>query len=380
MPKGKGVGDGSDNPYDHDYVPEQDWDDQDVEPSAVETTPSSRLERDYGLNEKTKDRVRTNDPNQGRCLIENCSESRSVDFCHCVPRKFTYQSPHLVPGVSVHRLFDNDNYLLLPETKIIQQYHNALKRIKGVWIATRKTFPNIPNGTNFRYKLIPLLEEMEEIAIHRQNRVPDANARPASTDFTTHIYPYGNMPLLQSHIHPKFVILEAGRKITANLAAVTNSLNTYPILWRLVEIYGAWTRAPPSGARDDETYGRPGGGGGGGGDGGDDADTDGGRRLRNGKKRPYPDMGGGGSPTPDSKHGKYTSLGEPGKSGQKHTTHGDGELASRKRKNSICLSEKTLIEHERTFGNKKKWSPETVQVWCKEVLIEQAPPPQLSVE
>ncbi|GJJ06489.1 hypothetical protein Clacol_000681 [Clathrus columnatus] len=223
---------------------------------------------------------------------------------------------------------------------------------------------------------------MEKLAIHRQNGIPDPDARPAASDFTTHVYPFNDMPLLQSHVHPRFVILEAGRKLAINIDLLPDLSNTYPDLRRIAQIYTAWTRVPPSGAKDDETYGGPSGGkgNGGGGGGGDDADTDGGRRLRNGKKRPYPDMGGRGSPTPGSKHVKYTNLGEP--SGNKHTTHGDGEPGSRKRRNSICLSEKTLIEHERTFGNtnKKKCLSETVQVWRREVLVEQAPPPQFLAE
>ncbi|GJJ06490.1 hypothetical protein Clacol_000682 [Clathrus columnatus] len=156
-----------DDPFDYDYV-EQDYDEE----SAVETTPSSRLQRDSGLTDETKNRVRNNDPNQGRCLIENCLELRSIDFCHCVPRSFTYKRSDLMSniewhwnmkyyslnldsshnifraGVSVHRLFDNDNYMLVPETNVVNQYHKALKRVEGRWVATRKTFPNIPVGTH----------------------------------------------------------------------------------------------------------------------------------------------------------------------------------------------------------------------------------------
>ena len=62
----------------------------------------------------------------------------------------------------------------------------------------------------FKYRLIPLDEVMEETAIYRQNTV-DKPTKP--TDWTVHCHPFSTLPLLESHLHPKFVIYETGRKL-----------------------------------------------------------------------------------------------------------------------------------------------------------------------
>ncbi|GJJ05914.1 hypothetical protein Clacol_000101 [Clathrus columnatus] len=324
------------DPRDGDYV---DLDHDLNDPSVVETTPSSRIVTLASPSLETKRRVLRLSPNHGRCLIENCSAPRAVEYCHCVPKSFTLE----------HDL---------------------------VWFAKRELFPAIPNREDYQYTLIPLSQEMAEVAIHRQNLIPPRGTALVPANFTTYVSPFADLPPFQSHLHPRFVILEAGRKLSKNPEQY-NVILAYPILAKVLQLYLAWTRAPPPEAKDDQSYDRPGGGGDDDDnnskrDNRDDTATDGGR-LRNGK---YKWGGGGGSPTPGaasgSKRGRDTSLGQPG---NKRTAH--GEPVSRQRKNSICLSERTLIEHERAFGKGKKWSSCAVQVWFKEVL-EQAPPPQIS--
>lgn len=57
--------------------------------SGADTTPESRINYNAQVSDDTKKRVRSVDPNDGRCLVENCPETRAVDFCHCFPRSLT---------------------------------------------------------------------------------------------------------------------------------------------------------------------------------------------------------------------------------------------------------------------------------------------------
>jgi hypothetical protein len=70
------------------------------------TTPSTHL-RDQLISDGTKKRVLRVDPNNGRCLIENCNPARAVEFAHCYPRSLTKESAR------VSSIFENaDNTLL----------------------------------------------------------------------------------------------------------------------------------------------------------------------------------------------------------------------------------------------------------------------------
>lgn len=55
-------------------------------PSIPNTTPDSRTAYSVQVEKRAKTRVLSVDPHGGRCLIENCAATRSVDFCHCFPR------------------------------------------------------------------------------------------------------------------------------------------------------------------------------------------------------------------------------------------------------------------------------------------------------
>ncbi|TFK19818.1 hypothetical protein FA15DRAFT_157931 [Coprinopsis marcescibilis] len=53
--------------------------------SDLDSTPESRIEDDGRIS--VIRRVQAVDPNGGRCLVENCSPARIVEYCHVVPRK-----------------------------------------------------------------------------------------------------------------------------------------------------------------------------------------------------------------------------------------------------------------------------------------------------
>lgn len=76
-----------------------------------------------------------------------------------------------------------------------------------------------------------------------------------------HSYPYLTLPDLKSHLHPKFVIFDAGKKLDKlyNQDIKSNPVygkfvKDYPNAEKTRDLYIAWTRKPPDNAREDKTY------------------------------------------------------------------------------------------------------------------------------
>lgn len=98
---------------------------------------------------------------------------------------------------------------------------------------------------------------MKAITIPRQNEVEN-NVQPS--DVTVHFYPFQTLPLLESHLHPQFVIFEAGRKLAAlkdligSLMVISQEASTalerlvsglraqWPAVKQIERIYQAWTQ------------------------------------------------------------------------------------------------------------------------------------------
>jgi hypothetical protein len=79
-----------------------------------------------------------------------------------------------------------------------------------------------------------------------------------------HRYPYSSLPLLECHVHPKFAIFDAGRKLKKMLFgdhlvkdALRRALEDYPSLLKIQRLYRAWIQDPPSIALEDKTYVNP---------------------------------------------------------------------------------------------------------------------------
>ncbi|KAF7759616.1 hypothetical protein Agabi119p4_11311 [Agaricus bisporus var. burnettii] len=239
--------------------------------SQVGTVLSSWMDYNNVISAKTKKRVDSADAsvNQRRCLVENCPNERAVQYCHLVAKKWTkdedfmtslewfWQLKHrelnldtryniFFAGASLHILHDNDSWGLLPPEGSVNQYYNELRIIGGIAFADRKAFPIIPNGI-FSYRLIPLKAYMRSICIARQEN--HAQDRPiATTDFKIHVYPFDELPEIRSHVHPKFAIVELGRKLSELCIDTLKSLiDSFPVLGSVLAIFMAWTRivAPP---------------------------------------------------------------------------------------------------------------------------------------
>ena len=67
-------------------------------------------------------------------------------------------------------------------------------------------------------------------------------------DGVLHKHPYSTLPLLESHLHPKFAIYDAGRKLYRSAEALDFSFGTIQTL------YGVWTKFPPEKSKKDSSY------------------------------------------------------------------------------------------------------------------------------
>ncbi|KAF8627969.1 hypothetical protein AX17_006079 [Amanita inopinata Kibby_2008] len=198
--------------------------------------------------------------------------------------------------------------------------------------------------------------QMTTIAIHRQHRIPESGTSLTPNDFSTYMYPFDGFPLLTSHLHPRFVILEAGRRLNLLDAAVLLLFVTrHPILTQILQIYSAWTRDRPATAMDDKSYNPD--------DDDDNRDNDfedsdahssrvtDPHRYDTRKRRRQSES----HPPGDSKRGRC----EDKTQGHKHK--------QQKQIHSARLSKKTLLEHNQQLG-KAPWTRESMKMWSKKCV------------
>ena len=89
---------------------------------------------------------------------------------------------------------------------------------------------------------------MSQIPIHRQNTPPPGPLPdpPSTEDFIHYADPYGDLPTIESHVHPRFVICNSGLKLhKATLPAGEGLLPKS--LRRVLAIWRSWTKPVPSG-------------------------------------------------------------------------------------------------------------------------------------
>ena len=67
-------------------------------------------------------------------------------------------------------------------------------------------------------------------------------------------HPFSTLPLLKSHLHPKFVIFDAGSKVTMLLEQRSEFLELYPGLGKIYRLYLAWVQPVPKIAQKDKSY------------------------------------------------------------------------------------------------------------------------------
>ncbi|KAF8324314.1 uncharacterized protein EI90DRAFT_3130013 [Cantharellus anzutake] len=245
-------------------------------PSSIHTTPSQRQAEPPS--ENTKKRVQAADPNDGRCLIENRHPDHAIQYAHCLPRALSnhhnfmtslewhwnlqYHTLNLNTrynifrlGATLHALFDNHFWILVPEERVVDMYHSTLTNITVSPTAHRNNFPLFNGNEPFKYKLFPIPGKMDSMAVCVQHVV---RSPPQVEDFTIHLHPFQNIPFLLSHIRPHFVIARAGRTLRKVDTRLSMTLSAeHPLLVKVVTLYDAWTRGLPTDVLDDESFNPP---------------------------------------------------------------------------------------------------------------------------
>lgn len=97
----------------------------------------------------------------------------------------------------------------------------------------------------YKYRFLPH-PNMRVSLIHRQHCVKGPQTVVTTDDSTTHSFPFNDLGLVESHIHPKFVITKIGQSFNASGRFYSQYLIAHPhffqSLSRILIIYGAWTR------------------------------------------------------------------------------------------------------------------------------------------
>ncbi|KAF9483151.1 hypothetical protein BDN70DRAFT_990621 [Pholiota conissans] len=346
----------------------------------------SRL-RSYALQK----RIEKVAPDGPRCLLENCPKERGVELCHIVGRRVSKNHSHMSRiewywhmqykslnlnsrynticlGASLHRLHDIDDWALLPPMDIVVQYEAALITSPIMTYASRSTFPQIPNAV-YAYRLFPI-QNMHLFGITRQD---DAH-EPNENSFTSYVHPYDNFPDLLSHLHPRFAILEFGRKMTSNADLFSDYQGQYSARIRSIfRIYTAWTSELPKNYEDSKSYK---------GSKSDKAPTSHDDNDRNDSDPSEPDHEKG-DPDYEGRRpkGKKCSENDEGteprrvyfhrqRSGIDAQTPGLANTRGRYNragKQSTSLFQEALVEHEKQVGE-GGWTTESVSNWWQEVV------------
>ena len=173
---------------------------------------------------------------------------------------------------SVRCMFDAHQWALLPDDVIVQQYSECLLQGATVPTAHREKFPVIDvaihvdsaaiavaqelyqDREDFRYRVIPVMD-MKGIAFSRQNDY----SGPVSVDnFTVHVYPFNTLPVLVSHIHPKFVIMATAKTVfRQEQDAIQALIQQFPTLETILKLSLAWRNFIPRRAKEDRSYWPP---------------------------------------------------------------------------------------------------------------------------
>ncbi|KAF8992479.1 hypothetical protein BDQ17DRAFT_1546441 [Cyathus striatus] len=213
-------------------------------------------------------RVNAVDPNEGRCLVENCSDS--IEYCHVLPRKLM-QRDRLLDSLewnwfmrkgdlnldtrfnifpaseSVGKMFNNYKWILVPDETIVEKIFRAVLFRSEIRSDPFMSF----EGEQFEYRLLPIAD-MDDVTFTRKN---DTATTQQPGTFTAHRFPFETLPKLVSHIHPKFVVAAAGYFLygVAGDRAIA-AYKKYEILQVIGEIYLLWSSGTSRRYDDDPTF------------------------------------------------------------------------------------------------------------------------------
>ncbi|KAF9521889.1 hypothetical protein CPB83DRAFT_162875 [Crepidotus variabilis] len=182
----------------------------DCSSTAAETTPSSRALARSSLSAAGKKRVDsiTKPINESRCLVTNFEPDGTIQYAHILPRAFgkvtqleyhwgiKYGCLNVDTRLNVIRLrsdihqhFDRGSILFLPSEKIVGRY--LLDPQAAI------------EETTYHYTLVAL-RNVQTVPLTRRN-IP-----PQPTSLQNYEYPFESFPVLESHAHPRFMIMHVG--------------------------------------------------------------------------------------------------------------------------------------------------------------------------
>jgi hypothetical protein len=96
---------------------------------------------------------------------------------------------------------------------------------------------------------------MEGIAFLRQNEYPGTLS---ADKFTVHIYPFNTLPVLVTHIHPKFVIMATTKAVSRQeQGAIQALIHQFPTLEMILKLSPAWRNFIPQRVKEDRLYWPP---------------------------------------------------------------------------------------------------------------------------
>ncbi|KII86408.1 hypothetical protein PLICRDRAFT_289520 [Plicaturopsis crispa FD-325 SS-3] len=180
------------------------------------------------------------------CLVTNTRDA--VEFAYCVPREL---KPLLLDSLEYawnmgHDTLNTDSrYNIFPVTAELRSRFDTgewvllptMQQLNIYWASGSmpigRDFPDIPNGI-FEYKLLAR-HCMKDYPIRRFPLPESAeNASPLPQAHSLHEYPYRELGVLRSHVHPRFVIWNLGRKVQAHLGDfIRGAKDIHPVDWNM---------------------------------------------------------------------------------------------------------------------------------------------------
>ncbi|TEB18842.1 hypothetical protein FA13DRAFT_1802902 [Coprinellus micaceus] len=225
------------------------------------------------LTQAARARAEGADPNQRRCLIQNCCDDDIVELAYVFPREHSGDSGMMKSieytwgmregtlnldtrrnvfflGQPLHNLYKKGRWALCPEESVIDKFLSKPTSGHLGSPLARKNFPDLSDST-FRYTFLPLSEM--SFGILRQNQHPSTSL----DDYTVHRHPFATLPVVTSHVHPKFVLLQLS-KILINRQRnpyIRNLIQANPVLRKVTLFYPNWHRVTlPTNIDSDPTF------------------------------------------------------------------------------------------------------------------------------
>ncbi|RDB29096.1 hypothetical protein Hypma_014795 [Hypsizygus marmoreus] len=254
--------------------------------SVAHTTPSRR-DGYVQLPKTAKERVDSavSALTQDRCLIEEMSPvGKTVEYAHVLARKshttildrleFSWRLQRytlnvhsryniLLLGVKFHALFDDNNFLLIPSPEVVDAYYRAISSQEKINPKLcRQAGPSMEEevGKVHDYMLVAN-SSMIDVPILRRNG-PITISPPPPNAYTIMAYPYRELGVLKSHVTPRYIIANAGEKMTTGPSRYVTLLAYNETIARLIaqgapetlrgimekisHIYERWTAAVPA--------------------------------------------------------------------------------------------------------------------------------------